>query len=129
MLREQDAERHCGDVDGDFAILPARDATSRRLAPHPWEKITDSLGIGRDDLGAALDRASGNGTSLPEELFAAHLVTQERYCRALADLLGLRFEHQIHPSLIVMKDAAGLELLSRSSDFPYIRYYCNDAPI
>lgn len=95
---------------------------SSRPAIESWHALVQHLDISRGDLTKAADLSTANGTSLPEELFAARLITQDRYFRALSDLLGLRFQAEIDPAFIVMGEVAGVEALSRSSDLPPIRY-------
>lgn len=129
MLREEDAERYFGNLDHHLVTSLQQPDTGRSPLSHPWQGITEALGIGQDDLAVALHLSAANGTSLPEELFAARLVTQEHYCRVLANLLGLRFETQIDPAFILMNEAAELESLSRTSNEHFALYYGGDAPI
>ena len=130
MLDDAAESTAIGDVSGPRTSLVTDSAQEPALRTlPPAEQLARALGLTPADLAAASARCRMNGTSLAAELIAAQVVTEERYCRALATLLGLPFLEQIEPSLVVMRKAVRFEALSRDGDLPPVFYYSHERPL
>ncbi|MBL0936616.1 MAG: glycosyltransferase [Rhizobiaceae bacterium] len=97
--------------------------------PSPWRRLGHALGIAPADLAAASARCRTNGTSIAAELIAAQAITEEGFCRALAQMLDLPFLERVEPALIVMRRAVRFEALAKAGDLPPVFYYSHEVPL